>query len=978
MSVMQIMDPAKSPLLGLAGEAGEVIKLAPGTQVPLDDTDSIMFVRSGDLEVFGIQRTDGLQTGPREFLCEINPGGLVCGVPKGEGGEVSLLALAIGETTLVRIPLDRLQEVQADPTFPRAMADALDQWIVGLSMGVTRFLQPRQATKLWVGAGEEIAIGENERASSHKGVVWVHLIDGNGRYIDICELDSSSGSTMVPLTNHTWLREDGVRTLRGFPTEVVLRVAGWRKRLDAFHGWVGYALRFNYRNSAAAEKTRLDRRSSQIATDTEKTLFKFAELLSAKAPYRPGIDAEDALYECCAIVGASLGLKMVPPPSARRKRTEDPPLTIEDIARYSLVRARQVALRGEWWAEDNGPLVGFLKDDRRPVALVEKDGKYTYTEPVAGVSVVVTDDNAGALSPVAYTFYPPLPDRKVKIADLLAFGLSRCKFDVFIVLLTGALGGLVGTGIPIATGYVFDTIIPGSQHSQLIQVGLALLVGALSMAVFRLTSDIATLRMEGKVAGILQASVLDRLLRLPNTFFANYSAGDLASRVMVIESVRKALTGVVMASVLAGVFSTFSFALLFYYEPMAALLATLLLLMMLGLTFVTGAAQLSAVLQGEAMVGNLNSMVLEIISGITKLRLAGAEERAFNRWGNDFGEMRKRMVKSKAITNRFTVFSGWYEVMCSVAIYAMIAYMASDTMTTGAFLAFIGAFTSFLGSVGQMSRAIIMVYQVAPLWTRAEPIMNALPENTGNKADPGQLTGAFEITQATFRYSQNLPRVLNGLTIKGEPGEFIAVVGPSGSGKSTVMKLLLGFEKPETGTVLFDGQDVKGLDLQLVRRQIGVVLQSGRLMPGTIYENIKGATQATVDDAWEASRMAGLEGDIKEMPMGMHTVLTEGTAALSGGQVQRILLARAIVAKPRLLLLDEATSALDNRTQAVVTESLDRLSVTRVVIAHRLSTIMKADRIYVVKEGKVAETGGYEELMARNGVFAELARRQQL
>ncbi|MEO5373896.1 MAG: NHLP bacteriocin export ABC transporter permease/ATPase subunit [Alphaproteobacteria bacterium] len=962
----------------MTNTCSEVVTLKAGEQLPLDSPDTVYYLTVGTLEVFGVQRNAGAQIGPRTFVCQVDAGGLAWGVTPTEGGEVSLLALATDDVTLLRIRAADLV-TQGNPAFAKALAGPLDQWITGLSQGVTRFIQPRQATKHWIAAGEELALAENERASSHKGVVWVLLADGNGRFIDVCDVQSPGGNTMVPLTQHTWLREDGVRRLRGFVTEAVLQVAGWSNRLDAFHGWVAYALRFTYRNEATAERARLEKRAGQIATDTEKTLFKFAKLLSAKAPYKPGIDAEDALFECCAMVGGALGLTMVPPPTARRRRTEDPPLNIEDIARYSLVRARQVALRGAWWTEDNGPLVCFLKEDKNPVALIaDKNRGYRFTEPVSGRSELVTERNVDDLSPVAYTFYPPLPDRKVEIRDILSFGLGRCKFDVFMVLLTGALGGLVGTGIPIATGYVFDTVIPGHQQTQLLQVGMALVVAALATGVFRLTSDIATLRIEGKIAGILQAAVLDRLLRLPNTFFAGYSAGDLASRTMVVDAVRKSLTGVVLASVLAGVFSLFSFGLLFFYQPMAALLASLLLIVMLGLTVVTGAAQLNAVMQGEAMSGNINSMVLEIISGITKLRLAGAEIRAFNRWGGDFGEMRNRMVKSKAITNRFTVFSSWYDVMCSAAIYAMIAYMAGDEMTTGSFLAFIGAFTTFLGAVSQMSKAIIQVYQVRPLWDRAKPIFAALPENSGTKTDPGQLTGKFEITQATFRYGRDLPRVLNGLSIEGEPGEFIAVVGPSGSGKSTVMKLLLGFEKPETGSVLFDGRDLKGVDVQLVRRQIGVVLQSGKLMPGTIYENIKGATYATVDDAWEAAKMAGLHTDIKAMPMGMHTVLTEGTAALSGGQVQRILLARAIVAKPRLLLLDEATSALDNRTQAVVTESLDRLSVTRVVIAHRLSTIMKADRIYVVKEGKVAETGSYEQLMARNGVFAELARRQQL
>jgi ABC-type bacteriocin/lantibiotic exporter with double-glycine peptidase domain len=263
-----------------------------------------------------------------------------------------------------------------------------------------------------------------------------------------------------------------------------------------------------------------------------------------------------------------------------------------------------------------------------------------------------------------------------------------------------------------------------------------------------------------------------------------------------------------------------------------------------------------------------------------------------------------------------------------------------------------------------------------PLIKFTEPILSAQPEVDSSKADPGRLSGNIEIVNTTFRYERGGPKILDSLSITIRPGEFIALVGPSGCGKSTLMKLLLGFERPETGGIYYDSRDLRNLDMQAVRRQIGVVLQTGKLMPGSLYENIRGPTEATVDDAWEAARMAGIEEDIRAMPMGLHTVLTEGTASLSGGQVQRLLIARALVGKPRILLFDEATSALDNRTQAVVTESLSRLNVTRVAIAHRLSTVMEATRIYVLDGGKVAEMGSYSELMAKNGIFADLAKRQ--
>lgn len=955
------------------------VTLRAGEAIALDDPDLVLHLVSGVVEVFAIQRRDGSQVGPRMFMCSAEEDDLVFGMrPSDPENEIRLIGLAVVESTCDRYQVSAIGRQPLSVPQANALAAPMDTWIERLSERLVHYIQPRSNPKRWVLPGEEINVASAERASAHKGVVWVQLLDGSGRYVDICDIPSADGKTMIPLSQSTWLRETGVTRLRGYDTPVMLRIPGWMERLAFFHDTVIKALTFAFRNASVAEKSRLSKRAGRTAEDTERTLIKFVSLLDPHSPYRPAVTADSALFECCAIVGKAMGLAMNPPPTARRNRMDDPPLTVDDIARYSQVRARTVALRGAWWTEDNGPLVGFFKEDYRPVALtVGKDGAYVLREPVSGDTRKVTEEVAMALSAVAHTFYPSLPDRKLSAKDLIAFGMTTAKKDIAIVLLTGALGGLLGTAIPIATGYIFDTVIPGHQRHQLLEVGLALLVAAMASAIFKITGDIALLRMEGKIAGILQAAIIDRLLRLPNSFFANYSSGDLANRTLMIEQIRKTLSNVVLSSVLAGVFSLFSFALLFVYNGWAALVATTILIFLVVVTLIAGFSQLSAIMEGEAITGNINSIVLELITGITKLRLAGAEERAFNQWGANFGEMRARMVKSRKVGNTFQVFTAGYEIISLAAIFAVIAIMSGKDLSTGGFLAFIGAFTTFLASIYQLARATVQVITTKPLYERAAPLLTTLPENTGTKADPGQLTGEFEVSQASFRYPGGV-RVLNGLSIAAKPGSFIAVVGPSGSGKSTLMKLLLGFEKPETGAVLLDGRDLRGLDLQLVRRQIGVVLQNGKLMPGTIFENIKGATHATVDDAWEAAQMVGLDVDIKAMPMGMHTVLTEGGSALSGGQVQRILLARAVVGKPRLLLLDEATSALDNRTQAVVTESLDRLSVTRIVIAHRLTTIMRADVIFVVKEGRVVEEGNYLQLMAKKGTFYELAERQQL
>ncbi|KAF0117618.1 MAG: ABC transporter [Rhodospirillaceae bacterium] len=338
----------------------------PATEIPLrageifalDDPGLVWHVREGSVEVFAVQRHDGAQVGPRTFMCAVEAGGLTFGLkPSGPENEIRLMGLAVADSVLVRYRLEDSAKVPLPVQQAKILARPINAWIEGLSEGVVKHIQPRSHTKLWIAPGEEISLSEAERASSHKGVVWVQLMDGNGRYVDICEIPSPAGTAMVALSVHAWLREDGVKKLKGYATDIVLRLPGWSQRLEAFHDAIIESLSFGFRNAATTEQARLDKRASQMASDTEQTLVKFISLLDPESPYRPGITAEDALFECCAMVGKVLGLTMTPPPAARRKRIEDPPLMVDDIARYSQVRARQVALRGVWWIEDNGPLV---------------------------------------------------------------------------------------------------------------------------------------------------------------------------------------------------------------------------------------------------------------------------------------------------------------------------------------------------------------------------------------------------------------------------------------------------------------------------------------------------------------------------------------------------------------------------------------------------------------------------------------------
>jgi ATP-binding cassette subfamily C protein len=358
-----------------------------------------------------------------------------------------------------------------------------------------------------------------------------------------------------------------------------------------------------------------------------------------------------------------------------------------------------------------------------------------------------------------------------------------------------------------------------------------------------------------------------------------------------------------------------------------------------------------------------------------RLRVAGAEARAFAVWAERFAQQRRWAYQTRTISNSLAVFNAAFPTLALISVFGVIA--ASPTKpSTGAVLAMVAAFGGLLAALSSLSVNALMVVRVMPLLENIRPILETPPEVKPEKIHPGQLNGVVEVRQVTFRYTVHGPIILDTVSVEAKPGELIALVGPSGSGKSTLLRLLLGFETPASGAIYYDDQDLAELDLSALRRQIGVVLQNSTLLPGDIFSNIVGASALPLEAAWEAARRAGLEADIRQLPMGMHTIISEGGKTFSAGQRQRLMIARAIVNRPRLLFLDEATSALDNPTQASVVQGLETLQATRIVIAHRLSTVMRADRLYVFERGRVVQSGTYAELAEAAGPFRDLIRRQ--
>ena len=702
-----------------------------------------------------------------------------------------------------------------------------------------------------------------------------------------------------------------------------------------------------------------------------------APLAVADAPHASRSAAP--LARVCEIAAADLGTTTGPLPGI----PEEGDAGVVAMAARSGLRAREVLLHGDWWKDYSGPMVAFRKNDGLPVALIRTGATgYGFQLSSGGKPAKVTKANAGEFRGAAFLFYRPFSARSLSLRDFLTFGLRGCGREIGFIVLIGIAGGLLGLAAPLAFGALFDYVIPHADRKQVGLLGALLGLSAVSAMLLRIAGGFATLRVEARIASSLQTALWDRLLSLPVSFFKSYTTGDLASRSMAVDRIQQTLTGPILTSGMAACLSSFQVGILFCFSVKFALLALALLAIAFAAGTALGVVQVHLQRKITRIQGRITGILAELLSGIAKIRVAGAEMRAFAYWAGSFSAKSREWVRARRFASVLTTFNSAFPAASLAIVYwAGLRLMPQDPgarMSTGEFLAFSASFQTLLLAALQMSSAVVSGLVIVPEYERLRPILEAAPERGPAWTEAPELAGEIEISHVTFRYRPDQPPILRDLSLRVMPGEFVAVVGESGCGKSTLLRILLGFEEPQSGTVYYDGHAMKGLNASSVRRQMGVVLQSGRLMAGSIASNIGRTLSLSPEEVLEAARLAGLEKELKEMPMGLHTMLSDGGGGLSGGQRQRVLIARAIVNRPRILLLDEATSALDNRSQALISERLACLKATRIVIAHRLSTIRSADRILVMENGEFTQSGSYEQLASQPGLLAELAARQAL
>ena len=973
-------------LTGLVAADGPApVKLAGGQRLSLSDPDRLWVVESGQVEVYYVERHRTHGAGTRRFLLNATAGDILVGF----GAEIETLdveVFAIGFDAWLRAVQPEQFVLWLRQEENESVADALlAKWIDQLA---SRVVVDRSIVRHGtLPIGEIVILPANESVRSDQRVCWVEKRSGSCTMLGRSELHLRDDEPW-PVTGDLWLLPDQAGT--SLLTSSTLELCERHDPIQitaACNSRVLEVLVGDERNAASAERERL-----RAKTEAEARLSEHAyDVLGNVLTGRGALSGDTApltaspLLEAARRVGAEVGLEIEPPldtGDGSRVTMRDP---VEAIARSSKVRTRKVLLRGEWWKRDNGPLLAFVEEDSKPLALIWSGrSRYVVHDPTNKEIEPLSAETAASLRATAYMFFPSFGKERITPKYLWKMGLRGVGKDLQSVILLSAITGLMALATPILSQILFDEIVPQADRGQLPIIAIVLFVFAIVGSALGLVRGLVLLRVEAKVELNMEGALMDRLLRLPATFFSKYLAGDLAQRVLGIATIRSTLTGTTLTAILSGFFSIISLGLLVYYSATLALLGVALAIVVVSVILASSLIALKYNRQLTEWAGQISGLVLELMTSVSKLRVAAAEERAFAVWAEKFAQQRQCAYRAGEIQNNFQIFQAAYPIITSMLFFGVMyvvtegAAAGQAPITPGVFIAVIGAFGQFLGGMLGLGGTVISVINVVPYYERLLPILEAEPETGVDRVDPGLLGGGIEINDVTFRYADDGPVILNDISLNVNPGEMVALVGPSGSGKSTLVRLLLGFEQPESGTVCFDGRDLTGLDLDGVRQQCGVVPQHGQLAEGDIMANIVGPWNLTLDEAWAAARAVGLEEDIRDMPMGMHTLVSEDGGTFSGGQRQRLMIARAIVHEPSILLLDEATSALDNRTQRVVSESLERMNVTRVVVAHRLSTIQEADRIYVLESGRIVESGTYESLLEQDGHFADLAKRQLL
>ena len=963
--------PAADLIGAIALAQGEEFVGGGNRPISLSDPELVWYVVEGAVDVFVAEHSEAEAASNFRQLLRAGPGRMIFGVAGDDALSSSVyIGKGLPDTHLRRVPLSAF----TGPKPAELLAAQIDAWITDVSATIARDVVPRPRPERFLTAGEEADQVSERVLSTRQGVVWASCPEGGAAFLDTGET-TGDGPGFIPVSVFSW-----ITLFSPSPVKVTSsRALGARgllfSALAEFHRLALSVDEMNQR-LMLVDMANLQRAQVQYRRQSEeRARDNLFGVLDARRPY--AADDGAALLSALKLVGDHEGIDFRAP--VRRGGSEDGGLDLAEVQRVSGVRARQIKLSRDdrWWLGDSGAMLAFRRDSGAPVALLPGlSGRYRMIDPATGGSERVDARLAGSLAPEGRFFYRPLPpDERVRVVPLLRFACRGLGRELARFILSGMITGILMLIPPILLGVVVDNVIPSGSGGRLLEVALALVLLAILTALLQILQGTALMRLEAVAAARVSAAVWDRLLGLPQRFFRRFASGDLAMRALTFQGLRDQVSGVVASTLLSVIFLLPTFILLFLYNNRIGWLGLGLGVLSLGVTTSIGILQFPIFRHLLATSRRLAGDVLQLLNGVGKLRSTGSEGIGFAEWAKGYREQKRTEMRLGRLNEHLGAFLSAAPLLAVAAVFTVA--LDGGTLATGDFLTIYAAFIVFYMAVARLGTSFSAVAAILPSYQQATPILDAVPGAATEGEPPPDLSGDVRIDHVNFRYAEDSPPVLRDVSIHARAGEFVAIVGESGAGKSTLFRIALGLETPLSGAVYYDGRDLARLNRRAVRSKISMVVQDASMRPGTVLENIIGlATDLTEQDAWRAAALAAVDQEIAAMPMGMHTVAGDGSGSFAGGQIQRIMLAAALVRDPSILFLDEATNWLDNNNQAQVMQSVADLAITRFVSAHRLSTIRRADSIYVLQGGRVVQTGTFDELIEIEGPFRNLALRQ--
>ena len=958
-------------LAGFAATFGESRPVAANRPANLNDPQVALYVEHGAIDVLAAEHADGQMQSPYKHIMRLEQGRIAFGVDQA-GHSHRLVVKGLPESRLRCLPLENLFEALEERRDGHKLTGLLtaqiDAWIEAFAASVVREMEglPPIEARLSPGCG-----ARSGTVSAERGVVWVLADDLDADFVDLTPA-VANGPGMMPVTPDSWIR-------LGSDAGTVCKSSGelglgtlLSRGLPEFHR---LALASEY---SARRLMLVDDANSQVAQATKRRREKMLARKNLSALFQAERQVEDdgvLLGAALRMVGRHEGIEIRTPVMTGGQEP-----SLRDYCEASGVRQRRVRLAAQdrWWLGDSGAMLAFCRDGGRPVVLLPgRAGRYRIVDPETGKSSPAGANTASEIHD-ARMLYPGLQTATaVGTKALLRVGGAEIRSQFAQLAAMGLCAGLLALSPAIAVQLLIGDVLTEGGAASLIQLSAVLVGLAFAAALSHILRGTALMRLEASLAARIGAAIQDRLLRMRPGFFRRRNAGELVSRSMVFQDIRDHVAGITVDAILSTLFALPAFVLLCYYSATLGLAVLGLGAAAIGVTAAYCILHIEPQRRHQEVLRELTGELQQFFNGIAKLRTTASEDSAYAAWAKRYQQQKRLDIRLSWLSERIAAFCAAMPALASAVLFLAVLVQGDSGLSTADFLAAYTAAMVFFFSIVMLGKSVRAISFVKPACDQLLPIL-ASPADGGPRSGARHaLEGEILLDRVTFGYPDTGATVLNNVTIHAKRGEFIAVVGESGAGKSTLFRLALGLERPLSGAVYYDNRDLAHLDVGTVRRQIGVVTQNGTLQNGSILDNIIGvADDLTLEDAWRAARQAAVDGDIKDMPMGLYTPVTEDSSTFSGGQAQRIRIAAALVRQPRILFLDEPTSWLDTRNQARTMKGIEESTATRLVIAHRLSTIRMANRIYVLRDGRVAQVGEFDELLAADGPFRELALRQ--